>query len=224
MRSSWRGVENEILGLFAIRACKRGCRNGGEPTAIEAKRGLAAVQELRVPTLKSWSCARRVVAKAEWLPGMRGHNARFVVTNLSEELYDARLCTKTCTARVATWRTGSKSSTRVCGSDLYVQDAEQPVAALLLYYRQCNYDDHQGDCAQGHRDGNGAVRNHPCEAAEGRRGPARQHTTVPPIVFLGLSVAVVIRPCTGEFAPERAPLLSAPRRGPPAREAYPMPA
>ena len=153
-------------------------------------------------TLKSWSCARRVVAKAEWLPGMRGHNARFVVTNLSEELYDARHVYEDLLLRA--WRHGEPdqraAALAVCGSDLYVQDAEQPVAALLLYYRQCNYDDHQGDCAQGHRDGNGAVRNHPCEAAEGRRGPARQHTTVPPIVFLGLSVAVVIRPCTGEFA------------------------
>ena len=41
-------------------------------------------------TLKSWRCAQRVVAKAEWLPGRRGYNARFVVTNLSEEHYDAR--------------------------------------------------------------------------------------------------------------------------------------
>lgn len=41
-------------------------------------------------TLKSWSCQRRVVAKAEYLPGRRGYNARFVVTNLAEEDYDAR--------------------------------------------------------------------------------------------------------------------------------------
>ena len=39
-------------------------------------------------TLRSWRCARRVVAKAEWLPRRRGYNARFVVTNLSEEHYD----------------------------------------------------------------------------------------------------------------------------------------
>ncbi len=29
-------------------------------------------------------------AKAEWLPGPRGYNARFVVTNFSEDAYDAR--------------------------------------------------------------------------------------------------------------------------------------
>ncbi len=47
-------------------------------------------KSFRYRTLKSWRCARRVVAKAEWLPGRRGYNARFVVTNLSEEHYDAR--------------------------------------------------------------------------------------------------------------------------------------
>ncbi len=47
-------------------------------------------KSFRYRTLKSWRYARRVVAKAEWLPGRRGSNARFVVTNLSEEHYDAR--------------------------------------------------------------------------------------------------------------------------------------
>ncbi len=47
-------------------------------------------KSFRYRTLKSWRYARRVVAKAEWLPGRRGYNARFVVTNLSEEHYDAR--------------------------------------------------------------------------------------------------------------------------------------
>ena len=41
-------------------------------------------------TRESWSCPRRVVAKAEWLPGPRGYNARFVVTNYREDVYDAR--------------------------------------------------------------------------------------------------------------------------------------
>ena len=41
-------------------------------------------------TKDSWSCARRVIAKAEWLPGPRGYNARFAVTNFSEDAYDAR--------------------------------------------------------------------------------------------------------------------------------------
>ncbi len=41
-------------------------------------------------TRRSWSCERRVVAKAEYLPGLRGYNARFVVTNLDDEAHGDR--------------------------------------------------------------------------------------------------------------------------------------
>jgi len=44
-------------------------------------------KELRYRTLKSWSCSRRVVAKAEYLA--KGDNPRFVVTNLARELIQA---------------------------------------------------------------------------------------------------------------------------------------
>ncbi len=47
-------------------------------------------RELRYRTLTSWSCERRVVAKAEWLPGLRGRNARYVVTNISRKQVGAR--------------------------------------------------------------------------------------------------------------------------------------
>lgn len=43
--------------------------------------------EFEYRTLKSWSCSRRVVGKAELLK--KGENPRFVVTNLSEEVFDA---------------------------------------------------------------------------------------------------------------------------------------
>ena len=39
-------------------------------------------------TLKSWSCERRVVAKAEWTGGKA--NPRFVVTSLGREAHEAR--------------------------------------------------------------------------------------------------------------------------------------
>jgi hypothetical protein len=39
-------------------------------------------------TLKSWSCERRVVAKAEWTEGKA--NPRFVVTSLAREAHEAR--------------------------------------------------------------------------------------------------------------------------------------
>ncbi len=57
-------------------------------------------RDLRYRTLKSWSRERRVVAKAEWLPGLRGRNARYVVTNISRkevgarELYERWYCAR----------------------------------------------------------------------------------------------------------------------------------
>ncbi len=45
-------------------------------------------RELRYRTLDSWTCERRVVAKAEWLGDKS--NPRFVVTSLSQQEYEAR--------------------------------------------------------------------------------------------------------------------------------------
>ena len=45
-------------------------------------------EEFTYSTRKSWSRERRVVGKAEWLPGKP--NPRFVVTSLPTEDYDAR--------------------------------------------------------------------------------------------------------------------------------------
>ena len=47
-------------------------------------------RDLRYRTRSSWSRTRRVVAKAEWLPGLRGRNARYVVTNISRKEVGAR--------------------------------------------------------------------------------------------------------------------------------------
>ena len=47
-------------------------------------------RQFRYQTRKSWSRKRRVVAKAEWLPGQRGDNPRFVVTSLPKNRVDAR--------------------------------------------------------------------------------------------------------------------------------------
>ena len=57
-------------------------------------------RDFRYRTLESWNRSRRVVGKAQWLPGARGANPRFVVTSLTkdrigtralyEELYCAR--------------------------------------------------------------------------------------------------------------------------------------
>ncbi len=65
-----------------MEASRKQCESSGE----------AARHFRRFPyrTLKSWSRERQVVAKAEYLPGPRGYNARFVVTNLDEWEYDER--------------------------------------------------------------------------------------------------------------------------------------
>ena len=57
-------------------------------------------REGRYRTRTSWSRARRVVGKAEWLPGLRGDNPRFVVTNLpvdqvgAQALYEQVYCAR----------------------------------------------------------------------------------------------------------------------------------
>ena len=69
----------------AMQQSQTTCEASGQPSR--------RFRSFEYQTKDSWSCARRVVAKAEWLPGPRGYNARFVVTNFSEDAYDARtLC------------------------------------------------------------------------------------------------------------------------------------
>ena len=84
-------------------------RRRGAATGRAARR----FRECRYRTLTSWSRARRVVGKAEWLPGLRGANPRFVVTNIPPAPSGRRPSTRTCTAPAATWRTGSGNSS--CG-------------------------------------------------------------------------------------------------------------
>ena len=71
------------------------------------RRGLASGQksrrfrDFRYSTVRSWSRRRRVVGKAEWLPGeARNNNVRFVVTSLdrqqwgTRELYEELYCAR----------------------------------------------------------------------------------------------------------------------------------
>ena len=71
------------------------------------RRGLASGQksrrfrDFRYSTVRSWSRRRRVVGKAEWLPGeVRNNNVRFVVTSLerqqwgTRELYEELYCAR----------------------------------------------------------------------------------------------------------------------------------
>ena len=56
------------------------CDETGEPAKV--------YKDFRYRTLKTWSCERRVVGKAEHLPGKP--NPRFVVTSLPAERFDAK--------------------------------------------------------------------------------------------------------------------------------------
>jgi Transposase DDE domain group 1 len=66
--------------------------------AKESGKPARSFKELRYQTRKSWSCERRVVAKAEHLP--KGKNPRFIVTSLTceafepQELYEKIYCAR----------------------------------------------------------------------------------------------------------------------------------
>ena len=76
----------------ALRKSRRRCAATGKASRRFRERGYR--------TRTSWSRKRRVVGKAEWLPGLRGNNPRFVVTNLppdqvgAQQLYEAVYCAR----------------------------------------------------------------------------------------------------------------------------------
>ena len=102
---SWceqRGVDY-VLGLARnsrlLGQIRRQLQQAGKACA---RTGQAArrFRDFRYRTLQSWGRQRRVVGKAEWLPGQRGANPRFVVTSLSREevagrqLYEELYCAR----------------------------------------------------------------------------------------------------------------------------------
>src|SRR5208283_5231571 len=95
-------------------------RNARLEAAIEAElsqaRGLCETtgtparvyKDFRYRTHKTWSRERRVVGKAEHLPGKA--NPRFVVTSLGVDRAPAPRSTSSSTAPAVTWRTASKNN------------------------------------------------------------------------------------------------------------------
>ncbi len=82
-----------IVGLGQNRRLQRAIEAEMEASRKQCESSGEAARHFRsfpYRTLKSWSRERRVVAKAEYLTGARGYNARFVVTNLDEKEYDER--------------------------------------------------------------------------------------------------------------------------------------
>ncbi len=58
--------------------------------AIASGKPSRRFRDFRYRTRSSWSRTRRVVGKAEWLPGPGGANPRFVVTSLPKDRFTAR--------------------------------------------------------------------------------------------------------------------------------------
>ena len=100
-----------VLGLARNKRLERALGKEMEAARMACERtGEAARRfgDFRYRTRKSWSCERRVIGKAEYLPGKA--NPRFVVTNLSPMRWVPNGYTKNSTVPVARWRTGSRSS------------------------------------------------------------------------------------------------------------------
>ena len=111
---------NYVLGLARNKRLNRllgqamqHARSEHERTGEAARR----FRDFRYRTRKSWSCERRVVGKAEYLPNKA--NPRFVVTNLpkrragARHLYEKLYCARGETWPAA-WRTASRSSNWGC--------------------------------------------------------------------------------------------------------------
>ncbi len=95
---------NYVFGLAQNPRLKRAV---GQQQERSRRRGLASgrksrrYRDFRYRTLGSWSRTRRIVGKAEWLPGeARNNNVRFVVRSLSkrrwgtQELYEELYCAR----------------------------------------------------------------------------------------------------------------------------------
>ena len=89
----------------ALRKSRRRCAATGRTSR--------RFRERRWRTRTSWTRARRVVGKAEWLPGLRGNNPRFVVTTCRRTRSARRRYTRRCTAGAATWKPHQGSATRL---------------------------------------------------------------------------------------------------------------
>ena len=80
-----------VLGLAKNVRLKREIADELEQAKMmceQTRQAARVFKDFRYQTLKSWSCSRRVVGKAEYLD--KGENPRFVVTSLSSDKVDAR--------------------------------------------------------------------------------------------------------------------------------------
>ena len=169
-----RGVDY-VLGLARnsrlLGQIRRQLRQAGQACA---RTGQAArrFRDFRYRTLKSWGRQRRVVGKAEWLPGQRGANPRFVVTSLSREevagrqLYEELYCAR---GKMEKPDQGATAGS-VRGPHIDGDDAGEPAADVLCGVRRHAAADHAPLRAGGQSAGAGPKRHDPEQDPEGGRG------------------------------------------------------
>lgn len=104
---AWCEQQQGVDYVFGLAQNKRLRKALQQQQERSRRRGLASgkksrrYRDFRYSTLESWSRRRRVVGKAEWLPGeTRNNNVRFVVTSLEQqqwgtrELYEELYCAR----------------------------------------------------------------------------------------------------------------------------------
>ena len=165
-------------------------------------------KDFQYRTLNSWTRARRVVGKAEFLD--KGANPRFIVTSLPPERFQARALYENFYCARGDMEKPHQGTAvgPICGPDQRGDHARQSAPALSLL--SCV---HAHACpatprAQRYRDGPCPVRDHPSEASQNRRpnppdGPQRLDLDVG-----GLSLSRNLRPYHAEPAVDSASLLT----------------
>ena len=158
-------------------------QSSGQPARVFA--------EFSYQTHKSWSCSRRVVAKAEYLD--KGENPRFVVTSLTAEQWAAQDLYQYLLRQRRDGESHQGTDVPVCRPALHRRDERQSVAAVLL--RTGLHPDGSLAAAgtERYRLGPGASGYHPPQAVQDRRYRAGERTPHPAPDELDLSLETNLR-------------------------------
>ena len=156
--------------------------------------------DFRYRTRTSWSRTRRVVAKAEWLPGPRGLNARFVVTSLGCKRAGARVLYE----KLYCARGEMENRIKEQQLDLFAdRTSTATMRANQLRLDFATFASHGGD-SEGwpgrHRGRQGAGRDDSDETSQGRRLHPHFGSEGSALVFFGLALEGSVRPGPGEPA------------------------
>ena len=170
-----------------LEASKAECRDSGEASR--------RYRELRYRTLASWSCERRVAGRAEWLPGPRGSNPRFVVSNIADDDIEARALYGDLYCARGDMENRIKEQQLELFADRTpgARDAGQPAAGILLGLRRCSDADHPHVRTERRRAGEGSGRDDPHSAAQDRRLHQGDHAQDLGLALLGIPMAQTLQ-------------------------------